>query len=163
MAVDMFLRVDDIKGESEDAKHKDEIEVLAWKWAAKQTGTSGVGGGSGTGKVELQDIIIKKRVDKSSPTLFKYCCTGKHIPAADLTIRKAGGEALEYLKIRLEKLIITSYEVSGEPQDDVIIEEIRINYTRSGMSYSPQDEKGIGGAPVSGGYDLKENKEWEPK
>jgi type VI secretion system secreted protein Hcp len=162
MAVDMFLRIDDIKGESEDDKHKDEIEVLSWKWAAKQTGTSGVGGGGGTGKVEIQDLIIQKRVDRASPTLYKLCCSGQHIPAADLTVRKAGGEALEYLKIRLEELLITSYDVSGEPKDDVIIEEIRINFSRAGLTYTPQDAKGVGGAAIVGGWDLKKNKTFEP-
>lgn len=164
MAVDMFLRIESIEGEAEDHAHGGEIAVLGWSWAAKQTGTSGVGGGSGAGKVEHQDIEIRKYVDRASPVLYKLCAKGQHVPSADLTVRKAGGdEALEYLKIRLEDLLITSYEVSGDPKDDQVMEVIRINFSRAGITYTPQVTGGGGGAAVSGGWDLKKNTEFTPK
>ncbi len=163
MAVDMFLRIDSIQGESEDSTHKGEIELVSWSWGAKQTGTSGHGGGSGAGKVEHQDIEIQKRTDRASPTLYKLLCKGQHIASADLTVRKAGGDALEYLKIRLEDLLITSYAVGGQPDNDQVLETIRINYSRAGIVYTPQVAGGGGGAKVSGGWDLKANKEFEPK
>jgi type VI secretion system secreted protein Hcp len=163
MAVDMFLRIDDLKGESEDSTHKDEIQVLGWSWAATQTGTSGVGGGSGTGKVEHQDIEIKKLVDRASPVLYKLCANGQHIASADLTVRKAGGEAIEYVKIRLEDLMITSFELGGDPKNDQVLETIRINFSRAGITYTPQNTKGgSAGAKVSGGWDLKANKTFDP-
>ena len=162
MAVDMFLRIDSLEGESEDSTHKGEIEILGWSWAANQTGTSGTGGGSGAGKVEVQDIEIRKRVDRASPVIYKLCAKGQHIPSADLTVRKAGGDALEYMKVRLEDLLITSYRVGGVPQDDQILEVLRINFSRSAITYTPQIAGGGGGAKVSGGWDLKQNKEFEP-
>lgn len=162
MAVDMFLRIDDIEGESEDSTHGKEIQILGWNWAAAQTGTSGVGGGSGTGKVEHQDIEIKKYVDRASPVLYKLCAKGQHIPTADLTVRKAGGDALEYLKIRLEDLLITSFRLGGEPKDDQVMETIRINFSRAGITYTPQIAGGGGGAKISGGWDLKANTEFDP-
>ncbi len=163
MAVDMFLRIDSLEGESEDTTHKGEIEIASWNWAAKQTGTSGHGGGSGAGKVEHQDIEIRKRTDRASPVLYKLCCKGQHVASADLTVRKAGGDALEYLHIRLEDLLITSYEIGGEPKDDQVMETIRINFSRAAISYTPQIAAGGGGAKVSGGWDLKKNCEFEPK
>lgn len=157
MAVDMFLRIDSIEGESEDKKHGKEIQVVGWSWEAAQTGTSGVGGGSGAGKVEHQDLVINKLVDKASPNLYKFCCSGEHIPSADLTVRKAGGEALEYLTIHLEDLLITSFVLGGEPKNDQILETIRINFTRAIITYQPQDKAGAGVGPVIGGWDLKAN------
>lgn len=162
MAVDMFLRIDSLEGESEDHNHGKEIELLSWNWAGAQTGTSGVGGGSGTGKVEVQDIEIKKRVDRSSPVIYKLCASGQHIASADLTVRKAGGDALEYMKVHLEDLMFTSYTVGGEPKDDQILETVRINFSRWGVTYTPQIAGGGGGPPVSGGWDLKKNKEFVP-
>jgi type VI secretion system secreted protein Hcp len=162
MAVDMFLRVDSLEGESEDSVHKGEIEILSWSWAASQTGTGGQGGGLGAGKVEIQDIEIRKYADRASPVLYKLCCSGQHIASADLTVRKAGGEALEYLKLRFEDLMITSYKVSGDPKDDQIVETVRLNFTRAGITYTPQVGGGGGGAKVSGGWDLKANKTFEP-
>src|SRR5258706_14144439 len=128
MAVDMFLRVDSIDGESTDSKHGGEIQIVGWSWQAAQTGTSGSGGGSGAGKVEHQDIEIRKFVDRASPVLYKFCCQGQHITSADLTVRKAGGEALEYLIIHLEDLLITSFVMGGEPQNDQVLETLRINF-----------------------------------
>ena len=162
MAVDMFLRIDTLGGESEDHKHKGEIEIQSWAWHVTQTGTSGTGGGSGTGKVEMQDIEIKKKVDRASPVIYKLCAKGAHIKSADLTVRKAGGDALEYMKVRLEELMITSYQVGSVTEDDQIIETIRINFTRSGITYTPQITGGGGSGAVSGGWDCAANKEFTP-
>ncbi len=157
MAVDMFLKIESLEGESQDKTHKGEIQILGFNWVVSQTGTSGVGSGSGTGKSEFQDLEVRKSVDRSSPVLMKLCASGAHMTAATLTVRKAGGDALEYLVIRLEDLMVTSYQISGEPADDVVKEVIRINYTRAAIHYTPQESSGIGGAKISGGWNLKEN------
>ena len=163
MAVDFFLRMDKLQGESRDSKHKDEIEILGWTFGASQTGTSGQGGGSGTGQVEIHDVEIKKYLDRASPTLYKLCAIGDHIATADLTCRKAGGEQLEYLKVRLEEILITSYKVDGDPKVDRIVETIRLNFTRSALTYTQQTEKGQGGAPISGGWDCSKKVAWDHK
>lgn len=155
MAVDMFLQIDKLTGESEDASHKGEIEILGWAWAATQTGTSGSGTGLGTGKVEHQDLVIRKRVDRASPVLYRNCAKGEHIASAKLTVRKAGGDALEYLIIHLEHLMITSFELNGEPGQEQISETLRINFTKACISYTPQVEGGGGSGAVTAGWDLK--------
>ena len=157
MAVDMFLKIDGLDGESQDKNHNGEIQILGFSWVVSQSGTSGTGSGSGTGKSEFQDIEIRKAVDRASPVLMKQCASGAHIANANLTVRKAGGDALEYLIIRLEDLMVTSYQLGGEPKDDIVQEVIRINYTRAAIHYTPQESSGIGGAKVSGGWNLKEN------
>jgi len=157
MAVDMFLRIEGLAGESEDSKNKDQIQIYGWDWEASQTGTSGVGGGMGAGKVEHKDLVIRKFVDRASPVLYQFCCGGDHIKSADLTVRKAGGEALDYLIIHLEDLIITSFVLGGEPKNDQVEETIRINFTRASLSYTPQGGTGAGGGNVVGGWDVKAN------
>src|SRR5262245_21929107 len=101
MAVDMFLKLDKIDGESADKAHKGEIDVLAWSWGASNSGSAHMGGGAGAGKVNVQDISFTKYIDKSSPSLFLSCANGKHIPTATLVVRKAGEKPLEYLKLEL--------------------------------------------------------------
>ena len=76
MAVDMFIKIDGIKGESKDKKHKDEIDVLAWSWGMSQSGTFHTGGGGGAGKVNVQDLSFTKWVDKASAALMLCCCNG---------------------------------------------------------------------------------------
>jgi type VI secretion system secreted protein Hcp len=44
MAVDFFLKLDGIPGESKDKAHKGEIDVLAWSWGMSQSGTMHMGG-----------------------------------------------------------------------------------------------------------------------
>ncbi|RYZ08176.1 MAG: type VI secretion system tube protein Hcp [Myxococcales bacterium] len=159
MAVDMFLRIDGINGESKDAKHADQIQVLSWSWNVSQTGTAGTGGGLTAGKVEHHDIEIRKLVDKASPVLYKLCCSGAHIASADLYVRKAAGgnDALEYLVIHFDDLIITSFDLGGQPKADQIDETVRINYSKVTIKYTPQDNKGQGQPPIEGGWDLQAN------
>jgi type VI secretion system secreted protein Hcp len=160
MAVDMFLRIDGINGESKDSKHADQIQVLSWAWDVSQTGTAGVGGGLTAGKVEHHDVEIRKLVDKASPVLYKFCGNGDHIASADLYVRKAAGgsEALEYLVIHFDDLIITSFTLGGQPKADQIDEIIKINYSKVTITYTPQDNKGQGLPPIMGGWDLQSNK-----
>src|SRR5947207_3599725 len=101
MAVDMFMKIGALKGESKDSSHKGEIDVLAWSWGMSNSGSAHVGGGAGAGKVNIQDLSFTKYIDKSSPTLDLACCTGKHFLKATLTVRKAGEQPLEYLNITL--------------------------------------------------------------
>lgn len=157
MAVDMFLEVEKLAGESQDKTHKDQIQIIGWSWAVAQTGTSATGGGASAGKTEHNDLEVRKVVDRASPVLFEWCSAGQHIGFVNLTVRKAGGEALEYLIIRLEDVLITSFDIGGEPKDDQIQETIRLNYARASITYTPQEASGAGGGKITGGWNLKEN------
>ncbi len=84
MAVDMFIKIGDLKGEAQDKVHKDEIDVLAWSWGMSQSGTTHMGSGSGAGKVAVQDLSFTKYIDKSSCALQRHVCNGKHISGAQL-------------------------------------------------------------------------------
>ena len=101
MAVDMFLKLDGIKGESTDSKHGGEIHVESISFGMTQTGAHGTGGGGGAGKVNVQDITAGMYVEKSTPAFLAHCASGKHIPTGLITYRKAGDKPLEYLKIKL--------------------------------------------------------------
>src|SRR5215471_20732336 len=106
MAVDMFLKLEGIKGESADKQHKDEIHVLAWSWGMSNSGTAHLGGGAGAGKVNVQDLSFTKYIDLSSTSLMLSCSNGKHISKATLTVRKAGEQPLEYLVITMQECMI---------------------------------------------------------
>src|SRR5687768_16716377 len=97
MAVDMFLKITDIPGESRDDKHKDEIEIVSFSWAVSQSGTVSGGGGGGAGKTEFQDFSFAMPVSKASPKLFLACAKGEHLAEATLTVRKAGATQVDFL------------------------------------------------------------------
>ena len=128
MAVDMFIKLDGIKGEAQDDKHKGEIDVLAWSWGMSQSGTTHMGSGGGGGKANFQDISVTKWVDKSSPILMQYCATGKHIPKAQLIVRKAGGKPLEYIVMDLTDIMVTSVSTGGSGGEDRLTENVSLNF-----------------------------------
>jgi type VI secretion system secreted protein Hcp len=157
MAVDMFLKLDGIKGESLDAKHKDEVHIESFSWGMSQLGTSGSGGGGGAGKVSVHDISISKLVDKSSPELMLHCCNGKHIPSGLITVRKAGETALEYLKIKLTDILISGVQEAGHGSE-LMKESLTLNFAKFQVEYQPQGADGkAAGGPIMMGWDVKAN------
>ncbi len=160
MAVDYFLKIDGIDGESQDDKHKGEIDILSWSWGATQTGTYATGGGGGAGRVDFRDFTFLKQVDKSSPKLMLNCASGKHIPKAVLACRKAGGGQQEYMKVTFTDLMVSSYQPSGAASEMQPLpqEEISFNFGKIEVEYREQKADGTLGGAVSAGYDLKARK-----
>jgi type VI secretion system secreted protein Hcp len=157
MAFDAFLKIDSIPGESKDSKHKDEIEVFSFSWGESNPAIiSSGGGGSTSGKVSMQDFHFVAATQKSSPTLFLACATGEHIKEATLTLRKAGGEQIEYLKYKLSDLLISSFNIGGAQDggDSVPTESFSLNFAKIEVEYATQRADGTLDAPVKAGYDL---------
>lgn len=159
MAVDMFMKIDDIKGESSDNSHKDEIDVLSWSWGMSQSGTSHGGGGGGAGKVNVQDLSFTKYVDKASPNLFKLCCSGKHFQSATLVVRKAGGKPLEYIKLTLTDGLIAAVTTGGSGGEDRLTENVTLNFAAFKYEYTPQKADGSGDAAIPAQWNIAKNVE----
>jgi type VI secretion system secreted protein Hcp len=159
MAVDMFIKIDDVKGEAQDKTHKDEIDVLAWSWGMSQSGTMHTGGGGGGGKVSVQDLSLTKWIDKSSSVLMDYCSSGKQFKEALLTVRKAGGaEPLEYLKITMTDVIVTGISTGGSGGEDRLTENVTLNFSTVKTAYQPQKPDGTAdGGAVEYGWDIAAN------
>jgi type VI secretion system secreted protein Hcp len=158
MAVDMFIKIKDIKGEAKDAKHPDEIDVLAWSWGLSQTGTTHYGGGGGSGKANVQDLSFTKRCDKSTSALMYHCVSGKHIQEAVFVARKAGEKPVEYLKLKLFDILVTSVSTGGSGNEDYQTENVTLNFAKFNLEYYEQKPDGTAGG-VSGqvGWDIKKN------
>ncbi len=157
MAVDMFIKIDGIKGESQDSKHKDEIDVLSWSWGVSQSGTMHGGGGGGAGKANFQDVTVTKWLDSSSPKLLSAAATGKHLKEALLTVRKAGDKPLEYLKVTMNDCLISSVSTGGSGGEDRLTENVTINFAKVKFEYTVQKEDGSAGGVVPFGFDIKKN------
>lgn len=158
MAVDYFLKISGMEGESQDEKHKGEIEVLSWNWGATQAGTHARGGGGGAGRVDMQDFTLTKYIDKASPKLILACAKGDHVDKAILTCRKAGGEQQEYLKVTFSGLMVSSYQTGGSEGTESPTENVSLNFAKVEFEYREQKPDGTLGGTVKAGYDLKTNK-----
>ena len=158
MAVDMFLKIEGIKGEAQDHKHKDEVDVLSWSWGMTQSGTMHMGGGGGSGKVNVQDLSVTKYVDSASHALMLNCCNGKHIPEATLCVRKAGGKGpVEYIKITMKEIIVTSVASAGSGGEDRLTESITLNFSHYKYEYTPQKQDGSPDAPKTTTWNIAKN------
>jgi type VI secretion system secreted protein Hcp len=140
-AVDMFIKVEGIPGESKDSTHADEIDVLSWSWGMSQSGTMHTGGG-GAGKVSIQDLSITKYVDKSTPKLMLACSKGEHIPEATLTVRKAGTDPVEFLVITLTDVLVTSVSTGGSGGEDRLTENVTLNFGKVDVTYTESKPDG---------------------
>jgi type VI secretion system secreted protein Hcp len=143
MAVDMFLKISGIDGESVDSKHKGEIDVLSFSWgvsnATRQAGTTRIGS---TGKTTVSDFSIMKVLDSSSPRLFEACCQGEHISDALLTLRKAGENQQEFFKIKLTDVLISSVAPGGSAGGDVGFEQVSLSFGSALIEAAKLDPKG---------------------
>jgi type VI secretion system secreted protein Hcp len=157
MAVDMFIKIDTVDGESKDKVHKKEIDVLAWSWGLSNSGSAHVGGGAGAGKVNVQDISFTKWVDSSTPKLLLACCDGKHFANATLVVRKAGEKPVEYIKIKIEEVLITSISTGGSGGEDRLTENVTLNFAKVSVDYVPQDDKGAAGTAIPMAWSIAEN------
>ena len=158
MALDIFLKLDTVVGESADKIHRKEIDVLFWSWGMLNTGSAHAGGGAGTGKGYVKDLTVTKYVDKSSPALMLGCCSGTHYPRALLTVRKVGGkEPIEYLKIKMEEVFITSISANGANNCFRLSEELIFNFAKVRMDYTPQKFDGSKGTAIPFSWDIPSN------
>ncbi|MBT0394094.1 Hcp family type VI secretion system effector [Morganella morganii] len=157
MAQDIFIKIEGIEGESQDFSHKGEIDLLRWDWSVSQPSNMHAGSGGGAGKVTVYDLYFKHYFDKASTNLLKYCLSGKHIPEAILTVRKSGGDPLEFLKITLQEIVITSVDSVGEIYMPSPIEKVSLQFARVKFEYLPQNAEGGSMGVVAVGYDIKAN------
>ena len=156
--IDAFLKLDKINGESTDSKHKDEIEILSWNWGSSNSGTMHRGTGGGTGKVQVQDMHFVKHVDKATPLLNGACTQGTHIAKGLLTVRKAGGTQLEYFKVELGDILVSSVQTGGSDGSPTLTEQFSLNFATFKVIYTPQDAKGSAAPAVQFGYDIAKSK-----
>ena len=157
MASDSFIKIGDIKGESSDAKHKDEVEVLSWSWGVAQSG-SVTGPGGGAGKASFADFSFMHRIDSASPLLMKACATGEHIKEATVTHRKAGKGQQEFLIIKMNDILITSVQPTASNADG-LMEAVSLQMAKVNLEFKPQKADGSLDAGVFFKYDIKANKE----
>ena len=158
-AVDYFLKVDGIEGESHDHKHKGQIDIESWSWGESQQGTHAGMGGGGAGTVVMQDFHFVQKISKASPKLMLACATGQHIKEATLTCRKAGGKQDAFLIIKMSELLVSSYQTGGSGHSDIVpTDQIALNYSKIEFEYKEQKPDGSMGGSTKAGYDVKANK-----
>src|SRR5579863_2059580 len=156
MAVDYFLKLDGIQGESADDQHKNEIQIMSWSWGASQVSSVAGTGGSGAGKADLSDFSIMTYFDKATPKFFKSIIAGTHIATGTMSAIKSGAGGKPYLKVDFKELFVSSLQISGSSEVPTV--SLSFTYNEIKIDYSTQDEKGnlASTGPIT--YNTKGNK-----
>lgn len=154
MAVDMFLKLDGIDGGSTDERHRGEIDIESFSWGVTQQTAVGPSGLAATGKASLQDFHFVSRTGIQSPPLLVATATGQQFPRAVLTLRKAGADQVEFLKVTVENVLVTSYQVGGsEASPDLPTDQFSLSFSKIVMAVARQSPDGTVRDYVQGGYD----------
>ncbi len=155
-AVDFFLKIEGVDGESQDKTHKGEIQLDSWSWGETNAGTFAHGGGGGAGKSVSQDFHFVAKTSKASPKLLLFCAGGDHINKAVLTVRKAGKEQQEYLIYTLSDVLVSSYQNGGSGGDVIPMDQFSLNFAQVKIEYKEQKADGTLGGAVTAGYNWKQ-------
>ena len=156
MAMDMFLELPEIPGELQKKDHEGQWDLLSFAYGVVQQGSfDTLGRGGGTGKAEFQDLSIVKYIDKATPMIFQSCANGAHFDKATIHLRKAGENPMEYLKVELENILITSAQHSGAASGDLPMELVTINCAKITETYTEQQADGSAGSPTVGTFDIR--------
>jgi type VI secretion system secreted protein Hcp len=159
MAVDNFLFIENIPGESKDAEFAGQMELAGWNWSAIQPASFSSNSGGGVGKVTMRDFDFFMPVNKACPKLFLACANGEHISKAVLTLRKAGKEAQKFMIVTFKDCLISSITTSGsEGSDGMPTVQVSLNFTGITWEYKEQKADGTLGGAIKAGWDLKANK-----
>ncbi len=157
VTIDYFLKIDGIPGESQDIKHKGEIEVGAWSWGETAAVPTSPGSGGGAGKVTIQPFTFTSRISKASPLLMMACASGKHIKNAVLTARRVGKTQAEFLTIALEDVLVSSHQTAGGEEGSAPLESTSLNFSRIRVEYRETKPDGTLGTPAVFAWDAGKN------
>jgi type VI secretion system secreted protein Hcp len=157
MASDIFIKIDGITGEAQDANHPGEIDVTHWSWDIQQSSTALSGSGGGSPKATVYDLVFMHSIDRASPNLMTACLHGRHIPQAELTMRKSGGLPLEYFKLTMSDVVIT--KVQPTASEGGHHEQIHLSFAKVKQEYLMQHPTGGSAGMVTGAFDIKNNRQ----
>lgn len=158
MAVNYFMKVNGVNGESADANHKSYIDVQSVSWGASQAASIS-GGGAGSGKVSFSDLTITATMDAATPTLLKFCSSGKHIDAITVEMVKASGSdgGMVYSTIVLKDVLVTGTQFVGTSGGEAMAINYSFQAAKVEHHYWAQGKDGSKGAETQMGWDVKQN------
>ncbi len=155
MAMSIFARIGAIKGESRDARHKDQVDVLAWSWGVTHSSATGPGAGAGAGKASFRDLTFTHHVDRATPLLMKACATGERLTDATITVRRLGDQQQDHLVVTMTDVLVTGVATSVGVDGDAGVEEVALSFAKVDLEYKPQRPDGALDAGVHFAYDVR--------
>lgn len=162
MALDAFIKIENIPGESTDEAHADWMEILSYHHGVSQRGTGSFssGGGPASERCDHEQFTFRKNIDKASPKLNLMCCKGLDVGEVNLEVCRATGAKTPYLKVKMEDAMITSvrHGATSNGQESLPVEEVSLSYRKIWWTYTETDHRsGEAKGDVEHHWDLELN------
>jgi type VI secretion system secreted protein Hcp len=159
MAVEIFLRLDGITGESQKNNAVGWIELFSFSNGASNPSSVAFGTGSGAGKVDLSSLSLQKQLDSSSPALFQNCCAGTHVATGNMIVREAtGGDTTQvYYQYDMTEVFIDSISWGGSAGGGKPSESVSVSSKSLYITYTPQNADGSLGSKIPAGWNVATN------
>lgn len=161
MAIDVYLQIDGIKGESADSDHLGWIEITTAHWGVSQpkSATATTAGGHTAERCEHRSISITKLADLSSPLLMMTCSTGRTIPKAKLEFMRADGQGqrVKYYEVELENVLIGNCDQIVH-EGSLLHDQIGLKFSKVQWKYTQQKISGGAGGNTAGSWNLSTNR-----
>jgi type VI secretion system secreted protein Hcp len=159
MSYAIFIKMDGITGESTDAQHRGEIDVLSWSWGVENLTSEAAGKvGGAAGKASPSDLNFSHSIDLASPSLIKACASGRHLKEAVVTVQKAGPTPQQFLIVKLYDEIVKSVETGVDTLQSSITENVALTFSRIEFIYEEQKPDGTLGGSSKILWDIINNK-----
>jgi type VI secretion system secreted protein Hcp len=159
MAIEIFMKLDGIEGESQKKGAEDWIEIFSFSNGASNPSSVAFGTGSGAGKVDLSSLSLQKQLDKSSPKLFLNCCNGTHIANGQMVVRESSGSdtTQTYFQYDMTEVFIDSISWGGAANGGKPSESLSVSCKSLQVTYTPQSTDGSLGSKIVTGWNVTTN------
>jgi type VI secretion system Hcp family effector len=148
----MFLRVETLRGDSTDPKHKDWSDVAGYEHAVRYS-EGALGGGGGAAKPQHDDLVVLKLADQSSAGLHQRVRNQTVIPSIELEVCRPGNREQEcFLRIELTNAHAASF---SQTQSAGLVERLSFNYEAIRWVFRAFDADGQGRGEGEGAWNLR--------
>jgi VCBS repeat-containing protein len=133
-----FLDIPGVTGGSQDAHHPGDFVALGYEFdLASAFGT--IGGGGGIGKPTFEPLIVDLASTPGLVDLLTKEASGVHIPTVTFAVQKPGASPMDFMTIKLNDAVITSYQESSGLATRVAIayDEIEIKQVEQSPTGGP--------------------------
>ena len=137
MALQMYMKMDGVLGDSKSYKHKGWADVLSWNWG--MTSNRKLANDIDGDKTSLNELSIIKSIGVDSANIRLLYAQGKIIPSVELSITPSVGKRevqTKYVYIKMEDVLIKSIVTGGSTEDAFFKEHITLLFDRIRFEYS---------------------------
>jgi type VI secretion system secreted protein Hcp len=152
----VYLKLQDVDGESQDTDHDKWIEVMSWSWGVDNPVSFALAQGGQSTQAHVGSMNIQCIMDLSTVTAFKNATTGKHVDTGTLSCMKLDGDQrVEYFKVDLTNVMVSSVQYSGGGQDQAVNVHLALVFEEFKQHYKGQQDTGSAGGGKDFGFNVQ--------